>query len=435
MSKGIGIIDGAAGDGGKGKIANYVVHRASQRISLPYSPLHRPILVERFQGGGNAGHTIYFEDKKIGLHQIPAGINTIHTYNLDGPKMYFDPREATKEIKMLGTEGIKVTLENFGISANAHVTLQYHLDGDRSNFHRENHTSTGSGIAQTAADKYARTGIRFIEFLDRNLMIECLKRTFPKGIPEQYGTPESFSDSYAEEREFLRDFLTQEHVALREHGTFCKIAEGAQGGVLDVDYGLYPGTTSSNPLEVPRYVEHLLMVFKLYQSSVGIGDRPFVARNETLENLFGIEWGEFGTKTGRKRNLGWFDAVQGRYSVEVAQADYLVGTCGDKMEALQREEIKPKIVVAYKIGGKNYDEWDVSFQRRDTLYRAEPVFEEFEPWKKFADESGTLSPPAEKYVRRIEQLLDRKFILMSKGCQRDEVIEYKDILGLPSRRG
>ena len=147
------------------------------------------------------------------------------------------------------------------------------------------------------------------------------------------------------------------------------------------------------------------------------------------------KWKERGATTGKDRNLGWFDIPQARYAIDASLIDFLVGTCGDRLQDLHELGIKPKIAVAYRLGGKTYEAWDISFHKRNALYEAKPILEEHSSWDRFVLEDGSLHPNAEKFIRRIEELLGKKFILMSKGCRRDEIIEYQNPLALPPRRG
>ncbi len=442
MRRSLGVVGLQDGDEGKGKIADYIVSQMAQRVwlSSAIGPLlpQKPIVVRRFQGGANAGHTVVIDDPEgrehtYKLHQIPSGIITEEAYNLAGKGMYINPRKLVKEVLELQADGVDVTPENFGIAANAHVTLDYHIIDDLPALQRKKHTATGNGIKQTAADKYARRGLRFIEFLDPQLMAEILKENrFPKGLPKRYGTSfEKLVDSYDAEREILAPFIVQEQEVMKYHGTLFGLDEGANGVFLDIDDGLYNGTTSSHPSRVPRETQTLVGVFKLYKSSVGTGARPFVSRisDLKLEAVFRDATGERGTTTGKDRELGWFDIPAARYALDVTNVEHIVGTRGDSLEILAKLGAKPKICIAYDIGGKKYDSWDVSFFRRDTLYKAKPVLEEFEPWKKFVEEDGiTLTTNAACYVRRIEELLGKYFSILGCGQKRGEIIVYDEIL-------
>ncbi len=431
MAKKIGIVGIGVGDEGKAKVAVYFVSSALKNLSksgILFEEKVKPILVERYQGGSNAGHTIEINDVQYKLNNIPCGILYEHTYNLMGQKTFVNPREVVAEIERLRKRGITISESNFGIAANAHVTLDYHVLEDQVIFKSKKRTSTGSGIKQTAVDKQGRVGMRFIEFLDPQLMKEVLASRFPQGLPSELGSFDELVASYDRERDFLKNFAVQEHSVRKIHGSQYWIGEGAQGALLDVDSGLYPGITSSNPLDVPHRPDTIVGVLKLYTSSVGEG-RPFVAQIEpSLETYLRDEWKEYGTKTGKPRDLGWADTVALRYAVEVGNVDALAGTCGDRLETLAKIGQKIKLVVGYEINGKRYDEWDLSFHRRDTLYQARPIFEEFDPWEKFVDPSGEkLTPNAQRYVDRIQELVGKKFMVLGTGPEQDDMVVYKNI--------
>lgn len=428
--KSIAIIGSQWGDEGKGKFVDLLTRLAQLRVQdrLDYDPdtLNKQILVRRYQGSDNAGHTLVVDGVKYALHLTPSGILIPEAYNLIGQQVFVNPRAAIKEIKGLIERGVPISSRNLGIAANAHMTLQYHVDEDTKYFESEKRSSTGKGVAQTSRDKQARIGVRFVEFLDPNVFREALGKKFPQGIPEKYGSFEEFLDSYAEERDFLEQFVVQDHEVSRLHGSQFEIWEGAQGVMLDVDVGEYPGTTSSNPSFIPGKYGLKLGILKLYNSSAGTGGRPFVGQmEEELESRVRKPWYEFGTTTDLERDVGWFDVVAAKYAVEAAEMDYLAGTCGDKMELLAQLGEKAKLVVGYKKGSKTYSEWNAQFHKRGFLKDAEPVFEEFEPWKKFS-ENDQLTPNAQRYVDRIQELTGREFIMYGTGPGRNEIIINKD---------
>ena len=428
MAKKIGIVGIGVGDEGKAKVLAYFVSSALENLQPVQEKKGEPIMVERYQGGGNAGHTVVIDGAEYKLKTVPSGILFPQTYNLMGQKTFVDPRLIMGEIKELREKGVYVSPGgNLGIAANAHITLDYHLFDDQIVFKSEKRTSTGSGIKQTAVDKQGRVGLRFIEFLDQKLMKEVLQERFPQGLPEQLGSFDAFVAGYDQEREFLQKFAVQEHVARKYHGLQFWMGEGAQGALLDVDCGLYPGVTSSNPLDVPNRPDTVIGVLKLYTSSVGAG-RPFVAQMEpALEKYVRDEWREYGTKTGKPRDVGWADIVALRYAAEVGNIDSLAGTCGDRLEILAKINQKVKLVVAYDIDGKRYDEWDIYFHKRDTLYNARPIFEEFEPWEKFVDSAGEkLTQNAQRYVDRIQELVGKEFVMVGTGPGHRDMLVYKN---------
>ncbi|MCH7568235.1 MAG: adenylosuccinate synthetase [Nanoarchaeota archaeon] len=432
VKKKIALIGLQCGDEGKGvRIAHYA-RKALSKSDMASSDGF-PVLVQRWQGGANAGHTIVIDGEKFKLHQIPSGIFFPKTYNLLGEGVLFNPKTGMEEIQELQNRGVEISPKNFGIASNAHVTLQYHVDDDLPDLKKENHVSTGSGIRQTAVDKYGRIGLRFEEFLNRDTFIRILKeKRFSEIMPTSFGSIEQFVDSYAEAMKFLALFSVLQSDMLRRHGTHYWIGEGAQGFRLDIDKGLYPGVTSSNPSIVPFRADLILGVIKLYESSVG-HDRPFVSQMDPrLEEILREKFGERGTTTGKPRDLGWLDAVYIKHAIESADVDYLIGTCGDRLNCLAQMGEKIKIVTGYNINGQVYNRWDKSFHNRDVLYDANPIFEEYEPWDKFVDENGKLTPNAQKYIDRIQELLGREFILFGTGEGEKDVVELKDAFELAS---
>ena len=425
MAHYIAIIGAQDGDEGKGKIVEYVL-----------SLIKGKILSLRFQGGANAGHTLVLDylkvkDKTVKLHQICSSIVIDNAYSLLGTGMYIHPRKLVKEIKGLQSRGFKVTPDNLGISSKAHITFDYHTGEDQANFNLEEHSSTGSGIKQTARDKYDRVGVRFVEFLDEDLTRTILRQwKFPLGFPKELGTLDEFVASYAAERSFLAPFLAQEHKLFNDPSFDFWLAEGAQGMLLSVDDGQYPGITSSNPGLPPHRPDRVIGVYKMYVSSVGIKDRPFVTEmDKESSSILVPEWGEFGTTTGKARHIGWFDALAGRYTADCAHMDYIAGTCFDRLESIARLGKKLKICVAYEVDGRRFDEWDVSFDRRDTLWRAKPIYQEMDPWDQTVEKDGkTLTPNAARYVECIEDLLHRKMAMMGIGAEHSDIIVREDIM-------
>lgn len=425
----VGIIGTQVGDEGKAKVLTSFLSEASR--SAVHGGGGKPILTERFQGGGNAGHTIVVDGEQYALHQVPSGIVYPDTFNLMGHGMFGDPTKLVEEIKGLERKGVSITPNNFGIDSKMHMTLLQHVCGDRAGF--EDKKTTGSGIKQTAVDKYGRVGIRFNEFLDRRLMDEIVRERFGDYAPMRVGKDEfihlsQLAERYDAEREFLSDFVTQTHEVRKDHGHHFHFFEGAQGARLDVDVGQYPHVTSSNPLFVPGRPDLIVGVAKMYESSVGRNGRAFVGEMESgLADRVREEWGEFGTTTGNPRDLGWFDALGVRYAVENGQVDYLAMTCGDRLEVLHDLGENIKLVVGYEIDGVRHDSWDASFDKRDTLDRARPIFEEFEPWERF-EVDGRLTDNARRYVDRIQELLDTEIIMYGTGPCEDDMVVERDIL-------
>ena len=455
------------GDEGKGKFVEYIVSLAEQYISVDFGKraiaamdnlstiaqhsvlrnleaappgkrlealdqltrqhISRRILNYRWQGGANAGHTIYVGDQKVVTHILPSGLVRKTAKCLEGSGMLVEPRLNMQEIKDVQNLGLHVGPDNLVISSKTHMTLDHHRAEDSKHFDLKEHTSTGKGISQTARDKYARTGIRFCEFLDADLMAQILKE---KTFNNPWADFSGYAHSYDEEREFLAPFMGLEHKLFNDPMIAHHVGEGAQGGLLDIDDGSYDGTTSSNPLQPTHNPEHRFGIVKAYTSSVGIGNRAFVThiKDSLLEDSLNEPWDEFGATTGKPRHIGWFDAVAVRYTMESAEVDYLCMSCLDKLETLAGLGVeKVKICVAYEIDGVRYDEWHESFDRRDTLHKATPIYEELDTWNQTVMEDGSLNPKAQAYVDRVGELVGKKVSLVGIGPKNKDMVVRQEL--------
>jgi adenylosuccinate synthase len=266
MTYRVAFVGAQTGDDGKGVRVDYYAKKAVNASSKEGAP---KVWTMRWQGGANAGHTVYLEGKRYALHQIPSAILLDRTYNLMGEGVFLEPRACLNEIEDLRRRGLKIDSSNFGIASNAHVTLDYHIEMDAGCSRKSvGHTSTGRGVKQTAVDKYGRNGIRFAEFLDLGSFVEALKVRFPDGMPDGRSHWD-FARSYLPQIQGLREFSVLQERVLSNKGYEFGIGEGAQGFMLDVDRGLYPGVTSSNPSMPPFRADKVVGVVKAYASSIG----------------------------------------------------------------------------------------------------------------------------------------------------------------------
>lgn len=468
----IAIVGIQYGDEGKGAIVDEVTQRSLKLLNGG-----EMVLVRRYQGGGNAGHTIVVDDEEFKLHLPPSGIVNERTYNLIGREVFTDPSGLMKEVKGLRARGVHVSYENFGVASTSHVTLRYHVAHDQADFNTKIHASTGKGIKETAADLYGRLGIRFCEFLDRRSFINALewrfkdvmeepdfKRlaekyaeereedpfsgenpemnidTFVRGLKWGYHTWKSaigekpdltaLADSYAEEREYLQEFEVLEQTVDRDPKFVFGIAEGAQGAMLNPISGPYPGTTSSDPCRVPKgYEGNVIGVMKFYDSSAGTRDRAFVgAMDEDLQQKVREPWGQFGTTTGKPRDVGWVNIVELRYAARESGARGIIATCGDQLELLAKLGEPVKAVEAVKVNGKLYTEWDTAFDKRGVMRTAEPVFRKFEPWDRFLDDNGDLTDNAQRFADWIQEQTDVPILAYRYGPKRGEMKAVGNLL-------
>lgn len=440
------------GDEGKGKIVASIMRSLSSYLheSLTPSVLHGdlrgdfrggghdglPVLNERFNGGANAGHTVVIGDQRYALHQVPSGVLYPLVYGFLNSGVFFNPVRAVAELDALAQQGVALGPHNLGISSTAHITLAYHILDDARNkdgVNGKKHTTTGQGIKQTAIDKYGRMGVRFVEFLDEKLFAQILtERKFPDGIPDRYHdvftSVDELVESYAPVRERLAPFLALDTHVKKKHGNFFTLYEGANGFMLDVGEGQYPGTTSSHIAAVPGRPETIIGIFKAYASSVGGGDRAFVAEMETdLADAVRDVWHERGTTTGKPRDLGYFDCVAAQYALDTVRPDVLALTCLDRLEELGRREKPVRVVIEYEIDGQRYDAWDVTFNKRNVLAQAKPIHAELPSWTRTV-EGGRLSGNAQRYVDFIQNRLGKEFALIGIGREDTAVLEYRPLL-------
>ena len=410
----------------------------------------KEILEMRYQGGPNAGHTITNGLVEIASHQVPSGIIHGRVHGLSGSGVFIDPVKYVKEIMNIVSLGIPVSPHNLSISSKAHLILNTHTIDDKANYDLENWTSTGSGIMQCETDKSARRGIRIVDALDKNHLREVMKYNFE----QKYGSinkklfDRTFNIAY-HSVQVLKEFIKLEEDIINDPKYQFLVEEGAQGVMLDETKGQYRGTTGSEPYNPPYRPDTTIGVLKLYQSSVGTGNRPFVGKmdfNEDIVDKIRVKWGEFGTTTGKPREIGWFDLVAAKYAIATTQIDEIVGTCLDKLEVLHEMNLPLKVVVGYKIGNKVYDKWDIEFDiqlRLDSKTKTypngskrlgvKPVYKEFATWDKTLDEHGNLTPNAKAYVQFLEENLEKEFAQLGVGPDSKDIIEKKKLVQLVSQ--
>jgi adenylosuccinate synthase len=422
------IVGSQWGDEGKGKIVDMLAASAD--------------MVVRYQGGANAGHTVVIHGEKTVLHQIPSGILHPGVQCVLGNGVVIDPRALLDEIHMLEAQGVVVGGRLF-ISQNAHLIMPYHhmLDQVHDKSLGENKIgTTGRGIGPAYIDKTARTGIRIVDLLDRELLRQkLLKNIEEKNILLQriYGEPkldtEAIISEYLEfDKEidrYIRDISVLVNKAIDEGKTV--LFEGAQGTHLDVDHGTYPYVTSSNPSAAgacigsgvgPTKIDGVIGVAKAYTTRVGSGPFPTEFDEELGEQVRQLG-GEFGATTGRPRRCGWFDAVVANHSVRI---NGLTGWAITKLDVLDTlEEIK--ICVGYKVASDKIKRNMPS--ELSVLNSAEPVYDTMPGW--LEPTSGCrkweeLPQKARDYLERIAQITRTPIAIVSVGSGREETIIIKD---------
>lgn len=420
------VIGAQWGDEGKGKMTDYLAEDAN--------------VVVRFQGGNNAGHTVVVGDKEYKLHLIPSGILYEDKLNVLGNGVVIDPKDMLKEINYLKELGVKITSKTLLISDRAHVIMPYHkaLDGAIESF-RGNKSigTTGKGIGPCYTDKAERTGIRICDLMNPEVFKE--KLTLNLEIKNAILTkiynkePFKFDDIYNEYLDFanqLREFVCDTSVRVYDEIKNNKniLFEGAQGNLLDIDYGTYPYVTSSNTTATgvaagvgigPNMVESVVGIAKAYTTRVGEGPFPTELNNDLGEYI--REKGhEYGVTTGRSRRCGWLDAVILKQAVRVSGITSFAVTKIDTIAGME----KLNICVGYKIGDKIIDYIPASLE---DLAKCEPIYEEFDGWDEsvsIARSFDELHPNAKIYLKRIEEITGARVSIVSVGPKRDQTMRF-----------
>jgi adenylosuccinate synthase len=435
------------GDEGKGKISDILSEEAS--------------IVVRYQGGANAGHTVVVGGKTIILHLIPCGILRAGKLCYIGNGVVLDPEALFREISLLEDEGVAVQGRLF-VSLSAHVILPYHkvmerilegLLGDR------RIGTAGRGIGPAYRDKAARTGVRVCDLFDRRVLREkaavlaqearifvehandtdVLDLAASAEVPDEVGQggqvasfqveePSEVVERYAALGERLRPMAVDVSRELNRELSEGKyvLFEGAQGTLLDVDFGSYPYVSSSNATAGgactgtgvgPTRIDEVLGVAKAYTTRVGNGPFPTELPPDASAALRDAG-GEFGATTGRPRRCGWFDAVVVRRSVRINGVSRLFLTKLDVLDGL--EELK--ICTGYEYLGESLDDFPPSL---DAMFRVEPSYETLPGWRRSVSQARKRSDMPEEalsYVGRIEELVGVKIAGISVGSGRDEMI-------------
>ena len=399
------------GDEGKGKVVDLLAERAQ--------------VVVRFSGGDNAGHTVINHYGAFGLHLVPSGIFSPEATCIIGNGVVINPSKLIEE------------------SDRAHLVMPYHILLDGLEEERRADGALGTtrrGIGPAFTDKVARLGIRAGELLDKEVLLERLRFMINyKNIilTKVYGaSPLSLDEVYSQYCRYgerLAPYIKETTIILAEALSRGQqiLLEGAQGALLDPDFGTYPYTTSSSPLAGggclgagigPTSIDSVLGVFKAYCTRVGSGPMPTELHDET-GNLIREQAHEYGTTTGRPRRCGWFDAVAARFSQRIN------GFTGVALTRLDVLDVLPslKICTVYKLDGKTIDNFPASIAE---LERCQPVYEELDGWQTSTShirKYDQLPPQARTYVERLEELIPCPVNLISVGSAREQTIEVRPV--------
>ena len=411
------------GDEGKGKVIDILAEKFNY--------------VVRYQGGNNAGHTVVIGNDKFILHLIPSGILNEKTTCVIGNGVVVDPKALLEEIEKLESKDIKVKGRLF-VSEDAHVIFPYHKTIDELKEAKKGKSKIGTtkkGIGPCYADKVSRSGIRISDLLiDRAFRAKLRASIEEKNkILKMLYDFEGFSfgkiyGDYIGYREKIKGLVCDTARLLNNAiaGGRAVLFEGAQGTMLDVDYGTYPFVTSSNATAGgvctgagvgPTKIGKVLGVVKAYTTRVGEGPFPTEFGKDMMDKIQ-ARGEEFGATTGRPRRCGWFDACLVRHSVMVNGISEIVVTKLDVLDKLDRI----KICTSYKCNGKAYRDFVTNV---DALNRCEPVYKEMAGWKKDTTgvtSFGKLPDNAKKYLKKIQEILGTKIVLISVGSKRRQTI-------------
>jgi adenylosuccinate synthase len=423
--KSIAIVGAQWGDEGKGKI----VHLLSEKADV----------ICRYQGGNNAGHTVVTAGKKYVLHLIPSGILKEGKICIIGNGLVLNPFAFLEETNTLRDLGINIDNRIF-ISDRVQLIMPYHIELDKVYEEELGIGTTKRGIGPAYTYKYARIGIRACDlsepaYLDRliPLVLEEVNSTLSGRFGRRKVNTSDVMKTIGEYRKILDPFTVNISKLLSEFLRENRkiIYEGAQGGLLDVDFGSYPFVTSSNPtiggvltgLGIgPRAIGQVLGIAKAYTTRVGGGPFPTELSDET-GNLIRKRGDEFGASTGRPRRCGWFDVVSLKHALMVSGIEKLAMT---KFDVLDNFETV-KVCTAYNIDGADTKDFPAN---ASMLERARPVYEEFDGWEVTSHirSYDELPQGAKNYVKALEHKLGVEVVILSTGPdEEDTIIRGKDI--------
>ncbi len=423
----VAVVGAQWGDEGKGKIVDWLSERAD--------------VVARFQGGHNAGHTLVIDGVVYKLSLLPSGILRPGKLAVIGNGVVIDPWALLAEIEKISGQGVEISHKNLRIAGNATLILPLHRELDQL---REAAAgdgkigTTGRGIGPAYEDKVGRRAIRVNDLADLTTIGPKIERMLAhhNALRRGHGQPElkaaDILKDLAEVAPKILPFADAVWAVLDEHRKKGSriLFEGAQGILLDIDHGTYPYVTSSNTVAGqaatgtgigPSAVNYVLGIAKAYTTRVGSGPFPTEQINDVGE-LIGQRGREFGTVTGRKRRVGWFDAVLVRQAIKTSGIQGIALTKLDVLDGIS--EIK--VGVGYKLDGKVIDRFP---EAEDAQQRVEPIYESFEGWSGTtagARSWNVLPAQAIKYVKYLEELIECPVALLSTSPERNDTILMKD---------
>ncbi|MDD5126773.1 MAG: adenylosuccinate synthase [Dehalococcoidales bacterium] len=424
----IAVIGAQWGDEGKGKIVDMLAEKVQ--------------MVVRFSGGDNAGHTVVNQYGEFGLHLVPSGIFSTQATCVIANGAIIKPDVLLKEIDLIRSRGVDTS--RLFISNRTHVIMPYHILFDGLEEEVRGGKAIGTtrkGIGPAYADKIARMGIRVGDLLDKDGLLERLRPVLeyknniltkifnvkPLALDEVYNEYIKYGERLAP---YVRDTVTMLEAALDRKEWV--LMEGAQGTMLDPDFGTYPYTTSSSPMAGgactgaglgPSRITHVLGIFKAYCTRVGGGPMTTELKDE-MGNALRERGHEYGTTTGRARRCGWFDAVAARYSTIINGFTTAAITRLDVLDGLP----SLKICTAYRLNGKTIHEFPASIAE---LEKCQPIYEEVPGWQTSTNDARhfeDLPENARRYVKRLEEVIGCPASIISVGMRREQTIHKINIL-------
>ena len=409
------------GDEGKGKIVDYLAEKYD--------------IVARFQGGPNAGHTLKFDGKKFVLHTVPSGIFRDRLINVIGNGVVIDPITLEKEITNLDTAEVNYK-DRLLVSRKAHLILPTHRYLDAASEAAKGKEKIGStlkGIGPTYMDKTGRNGLRVGDTVEHDFKEKYEKlKTKHLGLVRQY--PDLDFDLEAEESKWFASLETLKKLPMIDGEYYLNdalkagkkiLAEGAQGSMLDIDFGTYPFVTSSNTVTAgvcnglgiaPSKIGEVIGITKAYCTRVGSGPFPTELHDETGEFLR-QEGGEFGATTGRPRRCGWIDIPQLKYTIMLNGVSQLVVTKIDVLNAFDSISIGDR----YEYNGQQSDQlpYDIATIKVSPIYLSHPGWKaSLEDIKDF----DALPTAAKDYIHLLEEKLQVPITMVSTGPERSKLI-------------
>ncbi len=423
----VAVVGAQWGDEGKGKLVDWLSERAD--------------VIVRFQGGHNAGHTLVIDGVTYKLHALPSGVVRGGKLSVIGNGVVLDPWHLLDEIETVRAQGVEISPETLMIAENTPLILPIHGELDRA---RESQNSvakigtTGRGIGPAYEDKVGRRAVRVADLGDRATLETRVDRALVHhdALRRGLGLPavdrEALIEALAAVADKILPYTGSVWKVLSEKRKAGKriLFEGAQGALLDIDFGTYPFVTSSNVMAGqaaagsglgPGAIGFVLGIVKAYTTRVGEGPFPTELDDDDGQRL-GERGHEFGTTTGRKRRCGWFDAVLVR---QTCMQSGVSGIALTKLDVLDGFE-ELKICTGYKLDGEVLDHLPTA---TDLQARVEPVYETMPGWSESTEGARSwadLPAAAIKYVRRVEELIECPVAMLSTSPERDDTILVTD---------